>query len=324
MADYLHGAYGVIQAEGERAVDGAGSVFVYVGTAPVHQLHGGAENINKPVLVRDMAEAKQLFGWSWSWSRYTLMEAVYAHFALNGVGPLVMINVFNPTTMRSESKVEVSLKPKNNRIVIADAESLILDTLEVGTKVLGTDYTSEYIPSKKQVVIQGITNLGTAALAVKYYTALPSAVTNQDVIGTTDGLGTNTGMYCVQDVYTVTGMIPAYLAAPGFSSKPEVHAAMIANSNKINGHWDAYMFVDLPLTYSSEPVTMADAATWKEANGYNEVNETVYWPMAKGKDKCNYHLSVLAAANFQALLVDQGGIPYRSASNTGCSIIKNL
>ena len=37
-----------------------------------------------------------------------------------------------------------------------------------------------------------------------------------------------------------------------------------------------------------------------------------------------YHLSVLAAANFQTLLSEQEGIPYKSASNTDCDVIRNL
>lgn len=324
MADYLHGAYGVIHAEGERAVDGAGSAFVYVGTAPVHQVHGGAENVNKPLLIHDMAEFKQKLGWSWSWGSYTLCEAAYAHFSLNGVGPLVMINVFDPATMKSSEEVSASLTPSNNRIVIAAAEAIILDTITITGKTLNTDYTSEYNSAKKQIVIQGITNLGTAALTVKYYTATPSSVSGVIAAGATDGLGTNTGVYCVQDVYQETGMIPAFLAAPGFSAQVEVHAAMIANSHKINGHWDAYMFVDLPLIASSTALTITTVATWKEANGYNQENETVYWPMAKGKNKQNYHLSVLAAANFQSLLAEQNDIPYRSASNTPAEQIAYL
>jgi phage tail sheath protein FI len=46
--------------------------------------------------------------------------------------------------------------------------------------------------------------------------------------------------------------------------------------------------------------------------------------MAAGTDGKKYHLSVLAAANFQELLIAQDGIPYKTASNTECPIIENL
>ena len=64
-----------------------------------------------------------------------------------------------------------------------------------------------------------------------------------------------------------------------------------------------------------EKITLATAATWKNDNGYNKSNETVYFPLVKGTDDKIYHLSVLAAANFQELLVAQDGIPYVTATH---------
>ena len=176
------------------------------------------------------------------------------------------------------------------------------------------------------IVITELTSgaLGTAALNITYDNIDATAVTNADVIGSTDGLGMNTGIFAVKNVYQVTGYIPSFLAAPGFSSVPEIHSAMFSNSLKINGHWDAYMFVDLPLTSSGTALTLDTVITFKNSNGYTKANETVYFPMAVGTDGAYYHLSVLAAANFQELLRDQDGIPYKTASNTPCPIIENL
>ena len=86
------------------------------------------------------------------------------------------------------------------------------------------------------------------------------------------------------------------------------------------------MFTDLPITHNGQAVTLDTAPTLKKANGYTCENETVSYPMAEGTDGNIYHLSVLRAANFQELLVgtDQDGIPYKSASNTECGLIKNL
>jgi len=47
-------------------------------------------------------------------------------------------------------------------------------------------------------------------------------------------------------------------------------------------------------------------------------------PLVEGTDGRIYHLSVLAAANMQSLLVKQQGIPYNSVSNTDCPMIKNI
>jgi hypothetical protein len=99
---------------------------------------------------------------------------------------------------------------------------------------------------------------------------------------------------------------------------------MYQNSVKVNDHWDVYMFVDLPITNKDTAITLDTAKTFKNANGYTHENETVFFPIIQGIDGNKYHLSVLAAANFQELLLEADGIPYRSASNTECSLIENL
>jgi len=337
MSDYKHGAYGQIQAVGSRVPNASRSAIVYIGTAPVHTLalaSGESYNVNKPVVVNNISEARQLFGYSDDWASYTLCEAMKVHLENKGVGPLVLINVLDPNKADHKNSTQVSndLTPDNGRIVISSAESIILETVTIQTKdqtpvtkVKGTDYNIAYNIDKKQIVITEIgTGLGTSALAVKYYTIKPSGVTSDDVVGSSDGLGLNTGVFAVKNVYQMTGYIPSFLGAPGFSSIPAVHSAMYQNSQKINDHWDAYMFVDLPLTNGGTVLTLDSAVTYKNANGYTKQNETVYFPMAKGTDGAYYHLSVLAAANFQELLLAQDGVPYKTASNTDCSIIENL
>ena len=331
MADYLHGAYGQINAVGARVSQESQGVIVYVGTAPVHTIDGGSTNVNVPKLVKNIDEARKIFGYSDDWTDYTLCEAMHVHFEQKAVGPIVLINVLDPATHKAGSKTSTNKTPANGMITIAD-EDCILDTVVIKTtastpvtKVKGTDYTIGYDFSRKTVVIREIgTGLGTSELSVEYYKVDATAVTSTDVIGSTDGLGENTGLYAVKDVYQLTGRIPAYLLCPGFCGIPAVHNVMATVSKKINGHWDAYMFVDLPLIDNSTALTLDTVVTWKATNNYNRENETVYFPMALGTDGNKYHISVLAAANFQELLLDQDGIPYRSASNTECAIIENL
>ena len=95
--------------------------------------------------------------------------------------------------------------------------------------------------------------------------------------------------------------------------------------SKVNGHWDVYMLCDIPIVDDGgEAVTLEGASAWKKKNGYACVNETVYFPLARGTDGKTYHLSTLAAANLQKLLIENDGIPYKTASNTACPIIANL
>lgn len=326
MNGYLHGAYSEISAVGTRVAAESESAIVYIGTAPVHLVEGGAQNVNKPIKVNNIAEARKYFGYDDNFASYTLCEAMNLHFERKGIGPLVFINVLNPEAVKSEQKVTQNLTPTGGKITIPNASNIYVDSVEVTGKTKGTDYSVAYDYTKKVLTISALSSgsLGTAAIAVKYYTVDPSSVTTAMVIGASDDLGTNTGIFAVKDVYPLTHMIPSFIACPGFSSVPAVHSAMLANSQKINGHWDAYLFVDLPIIDGETPVTLATAATWKNANGYTAENETVYFPLIKGTDGKTYHISVLAAANFQELLTEQDDIPYRTASNTEIALAQNL
>lgn len=329
MSEYLHGAYGEIQAVAAKVSAKSQNAIVYVGTAPVHTIQGGSANVNKPILVENIAEARKCFGYSDDWAKYTLCEAMRVHLELKGVGPLVFINVLDPAKHKKAHETgggTVSLTPANGRITIASAGDIILDSVKVGEKKLGTDYAIAYDARKEIITIAELTSgsLGTAALSVTYDSIDAAAVEEDDVIGESDGAGMNTGIFAIKNVYQATGYIPSMLCVPGFSSIPAVHSAMAQNSKKINGHWNAYMLADLPITDNQTALTLATAYTWKKANGYTHDNETVYFPLAKGTDGRIYHLSVLAAANFQSLLIAQDGVPYKTASNTECAIIQNL
>lgn len=327
MADYLHGAYGQIQAVGTKIAIKSQNTIVYVGTAPVHTVAGGAANVNRPILVTNIAEARRYFGYSDEWDKYTLCEAMHAHLENKGVGPLVLINVLDPSIHKAAEGGNVSLTPENGRVTIINAEDIILDSVDVTGKTKGTDYVVQYDFSKKTLTIAEVIagGLGTAALAITYNSVDATAVDEDDVIGASDGAGLNTGIFAIKNVYQETGFIPSFLLAPGFSSIPAVHSVMIQNSQKVNSHWDVYVMSDIPIVDDKgDKITLASANTWKNANGYNKGNETVYFPLIKGTDDKIYHLSVLAAANFQELLVEQDGIPFKTASNTECAIISNL
>ena len=332
MSDYKHGAYGEIAANGSPLAISSQKAMVIFGTAPVQSIRGGDKNVNVPIVVRNMAEAKKTFGYSDDWASFTLCMAFRHFFERKGVGPLVVVNVLDPVAHKASTQSTAEKTPSSGKITIASAGDIILDTVEVWTqddtpvkKAEGTDYTLDYNADTATITLTSIdSGLGTDPLTIKYYEINAAAVTDSVVVGTTDDMGTNTGLYVIKDVYTLTGMIPSYMLAPGFSSHPTVHAAMGTISHKINGHWDAWIFADIPLLDGATPITLATAKTWKDANGYTLDNETVYFPMAEGTDSKNYYLSVLAAANFLELLIDNDDIPYHSASNTACGIIKNL
>ena len=324
MSEYKHGTSGEIFENGSRLpAQSAGSAFVYIGTAPVQV--ADSTNVNKPVVCRDFAEFQKNFGYSDDWATYTLCEAAYVHLRQRGVGPIVCINVLDPTTAKSEQEVSVSKTPAGGKVVIESAESVIVSTLTITGKAAST-YTTSYDYATKRLTIKETSkgSLGTASLTIKYFTVTSSAVTAATVIGTTDDMGTNTGIYAVKNVYSLTGMIPAFLFAPGWSSDPTVNSALTAIAEKINNHWDAFVYADLPLVNGETALTLATAATYAKANGYDKDNEKVFYPMVEGTDGKKYHLSVLAAAALQQLIADNDGIPYMTSSNTEAAIIQNL
>lgn len=334
MADiWKHGALGEIQLAGTRVAAGSRNAIVYVGTAPVHMVEGGAANVNVPILVNNIAEARKYFGYSDNFADYTLCEAMRAHLELGGVGPLVFINVLDPTKHKKAEQGTTSLVPENGRIIIQNAGSIVLDSVSVTKSdgeeplVKNKDYAITYNISKQAITISALSAdaLGKEAATIKYDEIDPEKVKEADVIGATDGLGMNTGLYAINNVYQLTGYIPSFLLAPGFAELPEVHTVMCQVSQKVNGHWDVYMLVDIPIVDKEmSGVTLLTAATWKKANGYTRENESVYFPLAQGTDGYIYHISTLAAANLQALLVANSGIPYMTPSNTDCPIVQNL
>jgi len=326
MSEYLHGAYGGVQAAGTKVSQKSKSAIVYVGTAPVHLTTNGEGNVNKPVVVNNMAEAQKLFGYNNDWAKYTLCEAMHVHFDRYGVGPLILINVLDPKKHKADEATTVSLSPIGGKITLVNADTIILSSIVVPQKTAGTDYSVTYNQAKNIIEIHELTSgaLGNQAISITYDEIDASKVTDADVIGSTDGEGLNIGLYAIKNIYQATGYIPGYLVVPGFSENISVHSVMFDICKKVNGHWDVYHMTDMPIVDGNNALTLSGAAAWKTANGYNRENETVSFPPVKGTDGNIYHLSVLRAAALQKLLLANDGIPYNTASNTECALIENL
>ena len=321
---YKHGAYGDIVQDAVPASAEVENAPVYIGTAPVHQTIGGVSRVNRPTVVTNMAEAIRLFGYSDNWADYTLCEAFYAHFQLKGVGPLIVINVLSPETHKAAAGSTENKTPINGRIVIENADNIILESVAVATtdaqpvtKVKGTDYNIVHDPVTNRLVITSIDDkLGAAELAITFDKVDPSKVTTAEVIGGSDGEGRNTGVSAVKDVYQLCQVVPRRILAPGFSSEPTVRAAMAANASNINGHFDAFIYTDIPIVSDGNPVTMSGAKTWKQTNNYGGDNEKVFFPLWRATDGRIYHYSTFFAANLQEIERRNDDIPYHTASNT--------
>ena len=315
MAEYKYGVYGVIGNDIAQNASQAGVAPIYFGTAPVHLLSDFSGKVNTPVKISNLSDAQKKLGHfadSAKWSKYTLCEAVAAHFAnKNGnVGPIYVINVLDPATHKKSSKTTKSLTFANKKATI-EADDIILSSFAIDDKTLGTDYTLDYDFGTGILTVtdKGATAMST--ISASYDTVDASAVKATDIIGATAADGTVSGIAALKLVYQLCNVVPTYLAAPGWSDKKEVYDALVSASQGINGHWSAFVYADIPV---ANVATIEAAKTWKSTNGYTSGFSKVYWPMAKDGETV-YHFSTLALVEKVRCDLANGNVPFETEGN---------
>ena len=316
MSIYKHGTYGEYAESVGHISTPASTTAVYVGVAPVNLVRGYKAYVNAPVKLTDFNTVKNTMGYSDDWSKFSLCEAFEVHFDnLNGnVGPIVAINVLNPDVHKKAEATTKALTFVNGRATI-ESDTIILDTLVLADKVEGEDFEINYDFTKGLVVINSIGEEITGSVNATYSEVDTSLVDADDIIGNVTDGGEYTGLGCVELVYTELGIISNLILAPSWSEKPEVYKAILKAASKINNHWDAFTYADIPLVDDGTKIdTIAGAIKWKEDNNYTNAFSKVFWPQNTYDGK-KYHASVLAA--WRTMLVDatHNGVPMESPSN---------
>lgn len=319
MADYKHGTYGEFSESVGGVVAETQSAFVYVGTAPVNLIRGYAGAVNTPILLRTFDAAKRLVGYSDDWATFTLCEEIKLHFdnASGNIGPMVVINALDPSVHKKAEETNQQLTFANGRANI-QSDTIILDTLVLADKVEGVDFSIDYDFTKGEVIIN---SLGAEKLSGQIQATFSeidlTSFTEDDIIGGVTAGGVYTGLGCVGLVYPEIGRIPSLIAAPGWSDKPAVYEAMINAGQKINGHWDAFVYADIPLVKeASDKVDTIEAAmTWQTDNGYTNERSKVFWPQMQDTAGRIYHMSALAAWSSMTVDATHNDIPMESPSN---------
>jgi phage tail sheath protein FI len=317
MSSYKHGAYASLLPTTDLAPLAAASTLpIYIGVLPVHQLMDYSASVNKPILIQGFAEVAAKTGYNdTNWVGFDLCEALYAHFKTeNPVGPIVLINVLDPTVHKTaEKSLSVVL---NNGIGEIRNELIILNTVTITGKVFGTDFKAEYSPDGSAVMVTAITEIA-SPVTVKFKEVDLAQVTKTTVIGTTTAEGIKSGIDVVDLVYQSLNRVPNILDSPGWSHIQEVRVALVAKSQGINGHWCA--FVNTNLKANTEVNTLTKAIEWKTANGYIGTVETPSWPLAL-KDGKVFHLSTLRTVTMMLQDIASGGLPSETPSNKGIQI----
>ena len=334
--EYLYGAYGHIGETVAQSAVQAGTTPVYIGTAPVNLVRGFADAgvINEPIKLSNMVDAQRKLGYASDWGTFTLCEVMNAHFnnTLGNIGPIYVINILDPSAgkHRKASETTQQLSFSGGRAEFASS-TIILDTLTIaksegGDYAEGTDYAVDYNFTKGTVIITSLIEDSplTGNLTASFYEVDDSAIEDDDVIGGVTASGEYSGLSAIALLYPEQFAVCNLIAAPGWSQSPAVYNAMLTASQKINGHWDAFVVADLPLVDSSSQAvdTITKAIAWKKNNAFTGERSKVYWPQGLDNLGNVYHLSTLAVVELMRADFSHNSVPMETCGNKAIPIIK--
>lgn len=294
---YYHGVRVLEEGTDTSVPVNSSGLQVVVGTAPVNLAENPAAVVNVPVVCAGLADAKRKLGFCDDFEHYTLCQSIYANFIAYAVKPVVFINVLDPQKHKKDNAAK-EYGVVNGQAVVDDLTGVLPDSVKVqaGETVLQND--TDYILSfneEGRLVITMLSEQAEAAAGVTVESASidPSKVTAADIIGGYDvKTGKESGFEAIRQVYPRTGMVPAFLLAPGWSHIPEVGAVMLAKSRYINGVFKAECLLDLP---TAETKLYTDVPKVKEETGYQDEQGIVLWPMVETEGKRMYYSAVFGA-----------------------------
>lgn len=318
---YQHGIYIKENATPvETPVQSLSTITVAVGTAPINMIDNPSSAINKPIVVTSYPEAIAAVGYSDDWESYTLCQVIDAFFKQFAVGPLVLINVLDPSVHKSSVTTDtVAISNGTAKVeelgVLLDNTFIVKSSDGVTTYSLGTDYKVEFDDSGYpiiSIVSGGTISTSATTLKVSYTKLDPTKVTKTDIIGSyTLAANTYKGIECISQVYPRLNLVPGLLIAPGWSQNKDVEAALKAKNTSINGSFNSEVISDIDCTVAK---VYTDAITWKSNNGYNDKREIALWPKIKIGSQIYWYSAILAALIVYTDTQNKD-VPFKSPSN---------
>ncbi len=290
---------------------------VVVGTAPVHMLASGLTGpINDPVLACNYAEAAAAVGYHADWRKYTLCEFVYATFGLYSVGPVILINVFDPAVHKTAVTDEAHDFDADDMIALAHegpvGTAAVTDSTGATTYVENTDW--QWVEKPAGTIKRLATGAigGAESVLVDYSYGDPGLVDVDNIVGGVDAdTGAYTGLALVDRVFPKFRLVPGFVAAPGWSHNPAVSAAMTARAKSVNGLFTAMAVIDID---DSAATKYSDVPAQKAAGNLTDAVQILGWPKVKlGSD--TYHMSTHIACLLAATDAANDDVPVASASN---------
>lgn len=318
---YQHGIYVKENATAlETPTQSLSTITVAVGTAPVNMLNDPGNAVNKPIVVTSYPEAVAALGYSDDWKSYTLCQVIDAFFKQFAVGPLVLINVFDPSVHKTTVGPN-AFSISNGTVIVEDSGILLDNTFvvksndSVTTYALDKDYKVSFNDSGYPVV--GIVSGGSiptsaAQLKISYTKLDPTKVKKEDIIGAyTAETNAYTGIECISQVYPRLNLVPGLLIAPGWSQYKEVESALKAKNSSLNGSFNSEVLSDIDC---DSVKIYTNAVKWKLDNGYKDKREIALWPKVKIGNKIYWYSAVMAALIVYTDTQNKD-VPYKSPSN---------
>lgn len=296
----------------------ADGVPVFIGTAPIQQVDGGLKNVNRAILCSNYADAVAQLGYHENWGKYTLCEAIYAAFALYGIGPVVFINVLDPAEhMRKLNDTEIAIAEGKADL----PDGIIVSTLKVKSAEDATEYSAnaDYVTSYaddgtlRLIVMEGGKLDGARKVKIDADVLDPEQATKADIIGGIDiNDGKRKGAEVISEVFLRYTKIPGSIGAPGWADDSEVGAILAAKGYGLNGVFKAQMVaVDISAATCKK---YSDVPAAKKALNFVDPLQTVVWPLARLGSKV-FHGSTVAILRKALTDFNNDGVPYESPSN---------
>lgn len=286
----------------------------FIGAWPCHL---GSGFTGKPQLANTFSEAEELGGYSTEWRfddgkapKWSLCQAMYAHFKLCGMSPAIFYNIFDPATHKkavSAQKYTVS-----NHIVELPTDAMntvaLMVTSASATLVPGEDYEVYYSKGTLCVeLLETSTSYSATELEISYEAAAPELIKAEDV---------EMAVEKVELCRSVVGIVPDLLCAPGWSTNPTIAAIMNAKAPSINGLFRAKAVVDID---TKTVGTYSEILAYKDTNGYGMEDMIVCWPMVRNGDYI-FDLSVIVCGLIASVDSGNSDCPYESPSNKSVPI----
>lgn len=304
----------------------AGIPFI-VGTSPINMTD--TTNVNRPMLFYSYDEAVAACGYvpakldsvsGVKHFEYSISEFLQSQFGLFGVGPVIVVNVLDPSKhKKTAATTSVTLDAKTGSATIAETGILPESVVITGSGSAysqGTDYVltfdvDGYLVVTSKTDVDGAYLMTTGvALTLDAEKVDPTMVTSDDVVGGVDVNGNKTGFELIDECFPRFRLVPGLLLAPGFSSDPTLAAVMAAKAGNINQHFSAISLIDVPSTVKQ----YSDVAEWKNTNNVVDTRQIVCWPQLLLDDTL-YHMSTQLTGLMGQVDGDNGDVPFVSPSN---------